>query len=149
MNKRIDMWRETIYYMRYSEGLAMQIWPNCPSRPVQVDQLFSYPLVFYLSKVHIFYWASRESFYHDPTSIVLFQIPKLKPYKPAPKTTYVEPTEQTVMSQIKEKNRRKAEVLIIIIIMIIVIIIMMMMMIIMIMMIMIMIMIIIIIIIIW
>ena len=38
------------------------------------------------------------------------QIPRLKKHQPVPSTTYQEPREQDVMAEIREKNRRKAEV---------------------------------------
>lgn len=44
------------------------------------------------------------------TNYYYFQIPKLKPHKPVPVTTYKEPDEQNIMAQIRERNRRKAEV---------------------------------------
>lgn len=45
-----------------------------------------------------------------PRSVPLPQaIPRLKPHRPVPKTTYVTPKESDVMAQIREENRRKAE----------------------------------------
>ena len=38
------------------------------------------------------------------------QIPKLKPHREAPATTFKEPTEQEFLAKVKETNRRKAEV---------------------------------------
>ncbi|ELU14229.1 hypothetical protein CAPTEDRAFT_191698 [Capitella teleta] len=37
------------------------------------------------------------------------KIPKLKPFKPTPKTTYEKPEEENIMAAIREKNRRRAE----------------------------------------
>ena len=45
------------------------------------------------------------------TNTFLSQIPKLHKHRPTPKTTYKQPKEQQVMDEIRDLNRRRAEVI--------------------------------------